>query len=96
MFKNRIRMGSEPKHCWLFFNHWSCPLFLQLESGDVQDGSLNGGNPAAFFIHITADLQLKEFSCAVQMETTVAWSQICAYYILYITYVNSPGAADSH
>jgi hypothetical protein len=45
---------------------------LQLESGDVQDGSLNGGNPAAFFIHITADLQLKEFSCAVQMETAVA------------------------
>jgi hypothetical protein len=45
---------------------------LQLESGDVQDASLNGRTPPAFYIHITADLQMKEFNCAVEMETSVA------------------------
>ena len=45
---------------------------LQLESGDVRDASLNGQKPTAYYIIISADLQLKEFQCSVEMETGVA------------------------
>jgi hypothetical protein len=36
------------------------------------DASLNGDEPTAYYIHVTVDVQLKEFLCAVEMETSVA------------------------